>query len=120
MPVKGCYEVRSGPWDPELGEVLFSSPFRARLYSDGTVRRLPVEEVWLELSDLGRWTHLKESAIGLYFTDGYSGISMELKVLPDRLVGEAEDFWDFQLTHQTVSAVLTRIDCDNIIYTPLD
>ena len=123
--VAGCYELSLGEWEPPLretapgsgNETILIAPSRVQLSLEpsGSLNGITVRRIHA-LSALSEeratvWFQHGPSAVTLVFTNGFSGLTLELYKRGEDLAGSATSFWDFPLPKQTAAAEARRIVC---------
>jgi hypothetical protein len=119
----GCYEVRLGSWSPSLaigGDAVFMTPpAHIRLWRqlnpewarDSAFAITPVAPSRDRAHKYGIYRIVSHDSIAATFSNGLSGVVLELGVRRDSLVGRATSFWDFPRQPQSATAVLVRRRC---------
>jgi hypothetical protein len=118
---KGCLTLRVGEWSPQTkwgGDSVFvTSPSLVQLLpmpasaeeGRSNIRVERVSEMdWLPQKT---WQQTSGDSLQLVFSNGHSGVILELPAVTDSAVGTAETFWDFPRELQTAVVRAVRIPC---------
>jgi hypothetical protein len=120
--VAGCYELKLSPWSPVISlgaDQVFATP-PARVALTATP-----EHTWdahafevraaagaaASVHTFSYWTG-DAHHVHIVWTNGHSGLTMDLKARGSDLVGTAHTFWDFSRPQQTSHVVATMIPCE--------
>ena len=119
----GCYELKLSHWSPAISlgadEAFISPPSRVELTTTpehtwdahgfkvtAAAGASPSVHTFSYWTSDGHHVHIK-------WTNGHSGLTMDLDVRGSDLVGTAQTFWDFSRPEQTSHVVATRISCES-------
>jgi hypothetical protein len=122
--IQGCYELTLSPWRPDLnlGEdaVFITPPHRIQLLTErgtegweqeGFIAK-PAPGVKASVHRGSWWLPKSSDSIGIWWTTGYSGLRMVLKIDGTDLRGKATSFWDFPRKRQTADVTAHKVDCE--------
>ena len=120
--IAGCYELKLSPWSPavSLGEdqAFVAPPSRVALTTrpDHTwdahgFQVTPAAGVTPSVHKFSYWTS-DGKHVHIVWTNGHSGLTMDLQPRGADLVGTARTFWDFARPQQTSDVVATKIPCE--------
>ena len=118
-----CWDIQIGPWQPnrELGgdSLEVAPPSRVRL---DTTRADELEGAGYALSvpsgaipskhRFASWRPMGRDHITLSWSTGFSGLTMDLRVTPRHLQGQAETFWDFPRPIQRAEVSADEVGCE--------
>lgn len=118
-----CWDIQMGPWRPnrELGadSLEVAPPSRIRL---DTARADELEGAGYALSvpsgatpskhRFVSWRPTGRDRIGVSWSTGFSGLTMDLRVTPRHLQGQAETFWDFPRPIQRAEVRADEVRCE--------
>jgi hypothetical protein len=122
--IQGCYELTLSPWRPDLNlreDVVFiTPPHRIQLFAVTGTKGWEAERFIVKPAPgvkpsihRGSWWLPKSSdSIGIWWTTGFSGLIMNLKIAGSGLRGKATSFWDFPRKQQTADVVAQKVDCE--------
>ena len=116
----GCYQINAGPWQPALeghdGEFV-GLPQRVRFtnlkseWDRASFRVQPIGPVSTRVRPHSYW-HPQDGGIFLNWTDGFTGVIMNLERTKTGFRGTAMTHWDAtEHATQRSSVVLTRMEC---------
>ena len=120
----GCYRVTIGDWSPtvDIGE---DSDYRiapqaveltqelllpAGTLDDWLIVR-PINGSQLGVHRSAYWQALPNGSVAITFTNGHSGLVVNVDATRKPMVGVAYTFWDFPRDAQNAPARLERIEC---------
>jgi hypothetical protein len=120
--LSGCYELKLSKWVPSLmlgdDEKFISPPSRVvltttpdRIWDPQGFRVIPANGVAPSVHTFSFWVSHADH-IRIKWTNGHSGLSMDLKRHGSNLAGTARTFWDFARPQQTSDVIATKIRCD--------
>jgi hypothetical protein len=123
--VAGCYELRLSKWSPVISlgedEKFITPPKRIALTTtidntwgdEHTFRVTPTNGAAPSVHRAAYW---RSDARGVHitWTNGFSGLTMDLEVRGSDLVGIAHTVWDFSRPGQTSQVVAIRISCERL------
>jgi hypothetical protein len=118
----GCYELRLSEWNPaiSLGEdkKFVTPPARVELtttpeqtWDKRGFRVTPAGGGTPSVHTFAYWTS-DAHHVHIVWTNGHSGLTMDLEAQGSDLVGAAHTFWDFDRPQQTSDVVATKISCE--------
>ena len=120
--VAGCYVLALGSWHPDLD----LGPAKAFIIPPNRVevRAAPGESGWAKdhyalvpvpghtsLHSGLFWDFTRKGTIHVVFTTGHAGLTMDLSLARNNLVGSAQTFWDFTRPVQTTTVNAIREPC---------
>lgn len=118
----GCYELKLSPWTPAIAlgadDAFASPPARIALtttpehtWDAHGLRVTSAAGADPSVHTFSYWTG-DARQLHIVWTNGHSGLTMDLKAHGSGLVGTAQTFWDFPRPQQTSHVVATRISCE--------
>jgi hypothetical protein len=124
--IKGCYRLELSAWKPNLhlaqAEMKYiTPPSRIELSlehqrnefdpKNDDFQIYPATPTEGSIHQLTGWKVNQNRFIDLYWSTGFSGLSMRLHQDKNYLRGTAYTFWDFGRTQQTADVVAIPISC---------
>lgn len=118
----GCYSLTLGAWSAELPEPLPPPPAQLQLTDSlGTtvlengrrvVRSMPAGSV--KAYPFQFWEPREQGDVLVIFSNGFTGMTMDLAPVPAGLSGTARAFFDFGTFDVSASVQLTRASCGTV------
>ena len=124
--LKGCYHLELSTWKPDLHLAIaemkyITPPSRIELslehernefdLKNDDFQIYPATPTEASIHKLTGWRVNQNRFLDLYWSTGFSGLSMRLHQDKDFLKGKAYTFWDFGRTQQTADVIANPIPC---------
>jgi hypothetical protein len=122
-----CYKLHMSPWSPSIrlggDEVYTTVPEAFELTNTPSRTIIGKREEFLVTPVLGAkpsvhekaYWYLENGRIELVWTNGFSGVSMNLKRGETSLKGSAHTFWDFDRPTQTSTVNAQEVPCSESV-----
>ena len=121
----GCYDLAFGVWTPNvsLGEdsLYVAPPSRIELTDSPSVRYgktdstrfviLPAPGALPSIHEFAYWSPNLPDSIRMVWTNGFSGVGLQLLATATGLEGTASSSWDFPREAQTARVTARRVSC---------
>jgi hypothetical protein len=118
--VVGCYDLRLGPWKPHPPEdsLPYAPPPRVQLvtapavatFGPGYLTLSPAPNSLPSVHEFAGWRPGGGDSLDLYWSTGFQGLEMTVRVVGDTLRGSARTFTDFGKTY-TTKVIAARVSC---------
>jgi hypothetical protein len=119
----GCYELRLTQWSPSIAlgaDIAFITPpprveltaIPDRTWDPHAFRVTPAAGAAPSVHRRAYWTS-DGRHVDIVWTNGFSGLTMDLEERGPDLIGKAHSFWDFSRPGQTSDVTATRISCES-------
>ena len=121
--VAGCYELHLSEWSPNIeldGDKIYTIPpsrvaltkVPDHLWDAHGFRVKPALRASPSTHPFSYWTSHGRH-VHIVWTNGHSGLTMDLEQRGSNLIGTAHTFWDFQRPEQTSQVAATKIPCEH-------